>query len=111
MIFEQTLKHYLLGEVGVLTLVILQNSATNLADELYSAERGILMTENCVSYRKKLLLKFIMSAYNLKAKDIAQHIHVSDSLVRKHIDGVRNCPLVDMYIVQHCFGITAKDFV
>jgi len=46
-----------------------------------------------------------MAVYNLKATDIAREIHVSDSLVRKHIEGVRNCPLVDEYLVQRCFGI------
>ena len=46
-----------------------------------------------------------MAVYDLKATDIAREIHVSDSLVRKHIDGVRNCPLVDEYLAQRCFGI------
>ena len=60
---------------------------------------------NCVFCQKKLLLKFIMSVYNIKATDIAREIHVSDSLVRKHIDGVRKCQLVDNYIIHTCFGV------
>ena len=60
---------------------------------------------NCDYCQKKTILKFLMAVYNLKATDIAREIHVSDSLVRKHIEGIRNCPLVDEYLVQRCFGI------
>ncbi len=60
---------------------------------------------NCDCCYKKILLKFIMSVYDLKATDIAKELHVSDSLVRKHIDGIRNCPLVDFYIIHVCFGV------
>lgn len=45
-----------------------------------------------------------MSVYNLKATDIAREIHVSDSLVRKHLEGTRNCKLVDIYLIRKCFG-------
>ena len=60
---------------------------------------------NCDFCQKKTIHKFLMAVYDLKATDIAREIHVSDSLVRKHIDGVRNCPLVDEYLAQRCFGI------
>lgn len=59
---------------------------------------------NCVNCHKKILLKFIMSIYDIKATDIAKAINVSDSLVRKHIDGIRNCEQVDLYIIHACFG-------
>lgn len=68
------------------------------------------MPISCIMYQKKLLLKFIMDAYSLKATDIAKEINVSDSLVRKHIDGLRYCSLVDIYIIRYCFGITVNDF-
>lgn len=64
---------------------------------------------NCAFCQKRILLKFIMSVYNIKATDIAKKIHVSDSLVRKHIDGSRNCRLVDFYIIHTCFGIDIGD--
>lgn len=64
----------------------------------------------CAFCQKRILLKFIMSVYNLKATDIAREINVSDSLVRKHIDGQRYCHPVDIYLIRYCFGITAKDF-
>lgn len=68
------------------------------------------MPISCIMYQKKLLLKFIMDAYSIKATDIAREINVSDSLVRKHIDGQRYCHPVDIYLIRYCFGITAKDF-
>ena len=49
-----------------------------------------------------------MAIYNLTATDIAKEIHVSDSLVRKHTSGDRECQLVDLYIIQKCFGITIE---
>ncbi len=61
---------------------------------------------NCATCQKKILLKFIMMIYNLTSIEIAKEIHVSDSLVRKHIDGVRQCKPVDAYIINKCFGIS-----
>lgn len=67
------------------------------------------MTTNCVICQKKFLLKFIMLEYNLTASDIAKAINVSASLVRKHIDGDRYCQMVDIYIVNKCFGLVAGE--
>ena len=58
--------------------------------------------------KKKILLKFIMSVYNLRAIDIAREINISDSLVRKHISGDRECPPVDAYIVERVFGFKLR---
>lgn len=50
-----------------------------------------------------------MLEYNLTASDIAKAINVSASLVRKHIDGDRYCQMVDIYIVNKCFGLVAGE--
>ena len=63
---------------------------------------------NCVYCQTKTSIKFLMAVYELKATDIAREVHVSDSLVRKHIEGVRYCPLVDAYLAQRCFGIVIE---
>ena len=60
---------------------------------------------DCAFCQKRFILKFIMSVYDLKATDIAREINVSDSLVRKHIDGVRYCPLVDEYLFRNFAGV------
>jgi len=50
-----------------------------------------------------MIIKFIMSVYNVNATDIAKAVNVSDSLVRKHIDGYRKCPVVDDFLIHLCF--------
>lgn len=64
---------------------------------------------NCALCQKKMILKFLMSAYNLKATDIAKKINVSDSLVRKHLDGLRYCQMVDVYLIELVFDIDIKE--
>lgn len=51
-----------------------------------------------------------MSVCDLKATDIAREVNVSDSLVRKHINGVRNCRVIDAYLINKGFGIEIKDY-
>lgn len=62
----------------------------------------------CAFCRKKVLIDFIMAIYKVKATDIAKEIHVSDSLVRKHIEGDRYCKDVDVFLIEKCFGIKVK---
>ncbi len=64
---------------------------------------------NCALCQKKMILKFLMSAYNLKATDIAKKINVSDSLVRKHLEGLRYCQMVDVYLIELVFDIDIKE--
>ena len=64
---------------------------------------------NCALCQKKMILKFLMSAYNLKATDIAKKINVSDILVRKHLDGLRYCQMVDVYLIELVFDIDIKE--
>ena len=66
---------------------------------------------NCAFCQKKVLLKFIMTIYNLRAADIAREINISDSLVRKHISGDRECPSVDVYIVEKVYSIKIGDYI
>jgi DNA-binding transcriptional regulator LsrR (DeoR family) len=44
-----------------------------------------------------------MTCFNITAADIARDLNVSASLVRKHIDGDRECKSVDIYIIHRCF--------
>ena len=52
-----------------------------------------------------------MSVYELKATDVARSINVSDSLVRKHIDGIRNCKSVDIFFAKIGLGLNIEDLV
>lgn len=64
--------------------------------------------QDCVFCHKKLILKFIMSVYELRATDVAREINVSDSLVRKHLNGVRKCPMVDKFLIQKFMGVVVE---
>ncbi len=55
---------------------------------------------DCKLCKKRLILKFLMAIYNLKATDIARAVHVTDTYVRLHLEGKRNCSLVDDYILS-----------
>ena len=55
---------------------------------------------DCNLCKKRLILKFLMALYNLKATDIARAVHVTDTSVRLHLDGKRNCSLIDDYILS-----------
>lgn len=52
---------------------------------------------DCTYCRKKVLMKLIMEFYDIKTGEIAKEINVSDSLVRKHINGARTCQPVNIY--------------
>ena len=53
---------------------------------------------------KRIVRMFIMSVCNIKPSDIARELHLSDSFVRKHLEGVRYCMLVDKYLTALFFG-------
>lgn len=64
----------------------------------------------CAYCQKKIFLKFMMAMTNIRATDISKAINVSDSMVRKHLDGVRYCAPVDLYLIKLCTGINIKEY-
>lgn len=46
-----------------------------------------------------------MSIYNISAVEIAKAVHLSDTMVRKHIDGDKHIECVDIYIINKVFGL------
>ena len=57
---------------------------------------------DCALCQKRMTLRIMIAINDLKISEIADSVHVSDSLVRKHIEGVRYCPSVDEYIFKKC---------
>ena len=57
---------------------------------------------NCDLCQKRMTLRILIAINDLKVSEIALAIHVSESLVRKHIEGIRYCPSVDEYIFNKC---------
>lgn len=65
---------------------------------------------NCVFCQKKMIVKFLASIINLKSKDIENSLHISKSVVSRHMTGERNRPEIDVFIIEKVFGIKIKDY-
>ena len=64
----------------------------------------------CVLCQKKAIVKIITSIINLKSKDIETNLHISKSVVSRHMTGERNCPEIDIFIIEKVFGIKIKNY-
>ena len=60
---------------------------------------------NCAFCQKKLTIKFILSIYGISATEIANAVHLSKSMVWKHLNGDSYNENVDIYIFQKVFGL------
>mgnify|MGYP002623889114 FL=1 len=60
---------------------------------------------NCAFCQKKLTIKFILSIYGISATEIANAVHLSKSMVWKHLNGDSYNENIDIYIVQKVFGL------
>ncbi|MCD7780068.1 MAG: hypothetical protein LUH05_05290 [Candidatus Gastranaerophilales bacterium] len=65
---------------------------------------------NCGSCQKRIIIKVITSMINLKSKDIETGLHMSRSVVSRHMTGERYNPEIDIYIIEKVFGIKIKDY-
>lgn len=66
--------------------------------------------QNCDYCQKKFLVKFIVSMLDLKSKDIEANLNLSKSVVSRHMTGERNCPAIDIFIIEKVFKIKVKDY-
>ena len=60
---------------------------------------------NCAFCQKKITVKFILSIYGISATEIANAVHLSKSMVWKHLNGDSYNENVDIYIVNKVFGL------
>jgi len=61
---------------------------------------------------EKITLKRVIVAFlNIKSKDLETNLHISKSLVSRHLSGERRCPEIDIYIIEKSFGIIVKDYI
>ncbi len=65
---------------------------------------------DCVFCQKKMIVKFLASIINLKSKDIETGLHISKSVVSRHMTGERNRPEIDIFIIEKVFGIKIKEY-
>ena len=66
--------------------------------------------EICNFCKKQFIIKTIMTIINLKSRDIENELHLSKSIVSRHITGKMNRPEIDIYIVERLLGIKIKDY-
>ncbi len=59
---------------------------------------------------KQLLIKVMIAALDLKSSDIEEHLHVSRSVVSRHLRGEREYPAIDIFIIESFFGIDFKEY-
>ena len=66
--------------------------------------------ETCDFCRKQFVIRTIVSVINLKSRDIENGLHLSRSVVSRHLAGEKNRPEIDIYIVERLLGIKIKDY-
>lgn len=65
---------------------------------------------SCIICQKKIIVKLITTIINLKSKDIETVLHLSKSVVSRHMTGEKNNIDINIYIIEQAFGIKIKDY-
>ena len=64
-----------------------------------------------ISYdQKHIIIKVMVASLDLKSSDIEEQLHISRSVVSRHLRGEREYPSIDIYIIEKFFGFKIKEF-
>lgn len=64
-----------------------------------------------ISYdQKHIIIKVMVTSLDLKSSDIEEQLHISRSVVSRHLRGEREYPPIDIYIIEKFFGFKIKEF-
>lgn len=64
-----------------------------------------------ISYdQKHIIIKVMVASLDLKSSDIEEQLHISRSVVSRHLRGEREYPPIDIYIIEKFFGLKIKEF-
>ena len=66
--------------------------------------------ETCAYCKKQIVMKQIVAVIDLKTTEIAEHLHISQSLISRHLCGEIDRPEVDIYIVEQLLGIKIEGY-
>ena len=66
--------------------------------------------EICDLCKKQLVMKSIIAIIDLKVIDIAKELHISKSLISRHLTGDLERPEVDIYIIEKLLGIKIEGY-
>ena len=54
-----------------------------------------------ISYdQKHIIIKVMVASLDLKSSDIEEQLHISRSVVSRHLRGEREYPPIDIYIIE-----------
>ena len=64
-----------------------------------------------ISYdQKHIIIKVMVASLDLKSSDIEEQLHISRSVVSRHLRGEREYTPIDIYIIEKFFGFKIKEF-
>ena len=66
--------------------------------------------ETCAICKKQIVMKSIIAIIDLKTTDIAKGLHISQSLISRHLLGEIERPEVDIYIIEQLLGIKIEGY-
>lgn len=66
--------------------------------------------DNCTYCKKQMAVKILVSMMDMKSKEIEVALHISKSVVSRHLRGERNYPKIDIYIIERLLGIEIKEY-
>ena len=66
--------------------------------------------ETCALCKKQLVMKSILAIIDLKTTEIAEGLHISQSLISRHLLGEIERPEVDIYIIEQLLGIKIEGY-
>jgi transposase len=58
----------------------------------------------------RLITVVALVVYNINSKEIQEKVHVSKSVVSRHILGERECSEINIYIIEKIFNIKIKEY-
>ena len=89
---------------------LLKSSITNCIIPKDSTREVLHCMEICDLCKKQLVMKSIIAIIDLKVIDIAKELHISKSLISRHLTGDLERPEVDIYIIEKLLGIKIEGY-
>ena len=59
---------------------------------------------------QKLITVMAVELCKISSKEIQDNVHVSKSVVSRHLLGERECIEIDLFVIEKIFGVGIKEF-
>ncbi|MBO6272989.1 hypothetical protein J6O48_09475 [bacterium] len=67
--------------------------------------------EICDYCRRLMFIQEIVAVKQIKIKEIQQALHLSKSVVSRHLTGEINKPEIDIFIFEKLLGVRVRDYI